>query len=97
MAPKLEVATKQQLDDLAAKVAALEERDAANSIKIVAFETGNKALISRIVTLESNKSSNILDFSKLFGRKCSKSPEEIKITQGFKELNKDANKREKML
>jgi hypothetical protein len=95
MAPKIEVATKQQLDELAAKVATLEERDAANGIKIAELEKENKALISRIEALESNKSSNVLDFSKLFERKGAKSSEEIKITQGLIELNKDANKRDK--
>ena len=95
MAPKVEMATKQQLDDLAAKVELLEKRDAANIIKISALETENKALVSRITALESNKSSNVLDFSKLFEKKGAKSIEEIKITQGFIELNKDANKRDK--
>jgi hypothetical protein len=52
-------------------------------------------LVSRITALESNKSSNVLDFSKLFEKKGTKSIEEIKITQGFIELNKDANKRDK--
>ena len=36
-----------------------------------------------------------MNFSKLFERTGSKSPEEIKITQGFIEFNKDANKRDK--
>jgi len=73
MAPKVEMATKQQLDDLAAKVELLEKRDAANIIKISALETENKALVSRITALESNKSSNVLDFSKLFEKKGAKS------------------------
>jgi hypothetical protein len=37
IAPKVEMATKQQLDDLAAKVELLEKRDAANIIKISAL------------------------------------------------------------
>ena len=36
MAPKVEMATKQQLDDLVAKVELLEKSDAANIIKISA-------------------------------------------------------------
>ena len=86
------MATKQQLDELAAKVELLEKWEAANIIQISALETENKALISRLTALKSN---NVLDFSKLFERKGAKSIEEKKITQGFIELNKDANKRDK--
>jgi hypothetical protein len=44
-------------------------REATNIIKISALETKNKLLVIRITALESNKSSNVLDFSKLFERK----------------------------
>ena len=67
MASKVEMATKELL----------EKREAANIIKISALETENKALVSRITVLESNKSSNVLDFSKLFERKGTKSIGEI--------------------
>ena len=44
--------------------------------------------------MESNKLNKVLDLSKLF-EKDNKTVEEIKITQGLIELNKDANKWDK--
>lgn len=94
MAPKVEMATKQQLDDLAAKVELLQRSEAANFRRIDELEKQNRVLIDKITALESNKSNKVLDFSKLF-EKGNKTVDEIKITQGLIELNKDANKRDK--
>ena len=77
-----------------AKVGLLERSEAANVRRIEDLEKQNKVLIDKITALESNNSNKVLDYTKLFD-KGNKTVDEIKITQGLIELNKDANKRDK--
>ena len=91
MAPK----QQQQMDDLIARVEQLEHANTINLNKIAELEKDNGLLSERITKLEENSRSKVLDFSKLFDKKGTKSVEEINLTQSIIALNKDASKRDK--
>ena len=77
MAPK----QQQQMDDLIARVEQLEHANTINLNKIAELEKDNGLLSERITKLEENSRSKVLDFSKLFDKKGTKSVEEINLTQ----------------
>ena len=93
MPPKSE--TAKQLDDLLSRIEELERRESENLKKIEKLEVDNGILVERIKALEEKKTDGVLDWGRLFDKKGIKSTQEIKLTQGIIELNKDASKRDK--
>jgi hypothetical protein len=96
MAPKVDYVSRKQLEDLIIRVLELERKDIENLSNIDKLMSENVLLTARVKILEEKQTNNILDWSKLFNsKKCDKSAEEIKVTQGIIDLSKDVSKRDK--